>query len=57
MKINDLSLIKDYAKEKNFKYLGRISFDWTIEEAIGFPDKLMNTNFMKDFEKIVKKII
>jgi ATP-binding protein involved in chromosome partitioning len=27
MKINDTSLIKDYAKEKNFKYLGSIIFD------------------------------
>lgn len=53
MKINDNSLIKDYTKEKNFKYLGSISFDQDLEDAIGLPDKLMNSNVMKDFEKIV----
>lgn len=53
MKINDNSLIKDYAKEKNFNYLGSITFDRNLEDAIGFPDKLMNTNVMKDFEKII----
>lgn len=52
MKINDISLIKDYAKEKNFKYLGSIIFDKNLEDAIGFPDKLMKTNVIKDFKKI-----
>ena len=57
MKINDLTLIEDYSKEKDFVYLGKVSFDWNLEEAIGSPDKLMNTGFMKDFEKVVEKII
>lgn len=52
MKINDTSLIKDYAKEKNFKYLGSIIFDKDLEDAIGFPDQLMKTNLIKDFKKI-----
>lgn len=56
MKINDSTLIKDYIKEKNFKYLGCVSYDWNLENAIGFLDKLMNTNFIKDFEIIVEKI-
>jgi ATP-binding protein involved in chromosome partitioning len=56
MKINDLTLIQEYAKEKNFKYLGKVSYDWDLEGAIGFPDKLMNSNFMKDFEKVVENI-
>ncbi|UCB59484.1 MAG: P-loop NTPase, partial [Thermoplasmatales archaeon] len=52
MKINDTSLIKDYAKEKNFKYLGSIIFDKDLEDAIGFPDQIMKTNLIKDFKKI-----
>ncbi len=57
MKINDLTLIFDYAKEKDLKYLGSVSYDWDLEGSIGFPDKLMNTSFMKDFEKVVEKIM
>ncbi len=57
MKLKDLKLIKDYAKENDFKYLGNISYDWDLEDAVGFPDKLMNTIFMKDLEKIVERII
>jgi len=57
MKTNDLTLIEDYAEEKNFKYLGSISFDSSLENAIGSPDKLINTGFMKDFEKIKEKIV
>ncbi len=57
MKINNLTLIKDYTKKKDFKYLGGISYDLNLENAIGFTDKLMNTVFIKDFEKIVEKII
>jgi len=57
MKINDLTLIEDYSKEKDITYLGIVCFDWKLEVAIGSPDKLMNTGFMKDFENIVEKII
>ena len=57
MKNNNLTLIKDYTKEKDFKYLGRISYDWNLENSIGFTDKLMNTIFIKDFKKVVEKII
>ncbi len=55
MKINDLTLIQDYAKEKDFNYLGSVSYDWDLEVAIGFPDKLINTSFMKDLKKVLKK--
>jgi ATP-binding protein involved in chromosome partitioning len=57
MKINDLTLIQDYAKEKDFRYLGSVSYDWDLEGSIGFPDKLMNSCFMNDFGKVVEKII
>jgi len=53
MKINGNSLIKNYTKEKNFKYLGSISFDKNLEDAIGFPDKLINTGLMMEFNKII----
>jgi ATP-binding protein involved in chromosome partitioning len=56
MKINDLTAIQDYAKAKKFNYLGSVLFDMNLEEAIGFPDKLIDTSFMKDFEKVVEKI-
>lgn len=54
MKINDLTTVMDYVKERNFNYLGHVFFDQDIEGAIGFPDKLMNTHFMKDFEKVIE---
>jgi len=57
MKLNDSNLIEYYSKEKDFKYLGSISLDETLEEAIGNPEKLIQTGFMKDFEKIVEKTI
>jgi ATP-binding protein involved in chromosome partitioning len=57
MKVNDLTFIFDYAKEKDFQYLGSVSYDWDLEGAIGFPDKLINTSFMKDFEKVVEKLL
>ena len=57
MKNNNLTLIKDYTKEKDFKYLGSVSYDWNLENSIGFADKLMNTIFIKDFKKVVEKII
>ena len=53
MKINNYTLIKNYAKEKNFNYLGSISFDKNLEDAIGLPDKLINTSVMKEFNNII----
>jgi ATP-binding protein involved in chromosome partitioning len=57
MKVNDLTLIQDYAKGKDFNYLGSISYDLDLEGSIGFPNKLMNSCFMNDFGKVVEKII
>ena len=55
MKIDDSTLIKDYSKEQGFNYLGNIAFDKNLEGAIGFPEKLMKTGFMNDFDKIITK--
>lgn len=57
MKNNNLTLIKNYTEEKEFKYLGSISYDQNLENTIGNTDMLMNTIFIKDFKKVVEKII
>jgi len=57
MKIDDLTLIQDYVKEKDFNYLGSVFYDRYLEVTIGFPDKLTNSSFMKDLKKVYKKII
>lgn len=38
-------------------YLGSVSFDHKLEDAIGKPDKLVNTEFMKDLDIIIKNHI
>jgi ATP-binding protein involved in chromosome partitioning len=43
--------------EMKLKFLGSIHFDKNLEDSIGYPEKLMETSFMKDFDKIVKNII
>jgi ATP-binding protein involved in chromosome partitioning len=57
MKIKDSNYVKEEVEKLGFKYLGSISFDWDLEEAIGKPDKLMQTAFMKEFNNIIKKIL
>ena len=57
MKNNNLTLINNYTKENDFKYLGNISYDQNLENTIGNTDRLMNTIFIKDFKKVVEKII
>jgi len=52
MKNNDSTLIYDYAKEKDFNYLGSVCYDWDLEDAIGLPNKIIDTSFMMDLEKI-----
>jgi ATP-binding protein involved in chromosome partitioning len=57
MQINDSNLIKNYSKDKGYKYLGIVSFDPDLEDSIGAPEKLMKTDFMKDFKGVVEKVI
>jgi hypothetical protein len=38
-------------------YLGLVSFDYKLENAIGKPDKLINTEFMRDLNIIIKNHI
>ena len=53
MKNNNLTLINNYTKENDFKYLGNISYDQNLENTIGNTDRLMNTIFIKDFKKML----
>lgn len=42
--------------QMKLSYLGSISFDKHLEAAIGKPDKLLSTKFMKDLDKIIEEI-
>ncbi len=57
MKMKNSKLVKDSILKMDLKYLGFISFDHNIEEAIGDTDKLLKSVFMKEFNKIIEKII
>jgi len=57
MKMMDSSYIKDSASDMKIKYLGHISFDKNLEESIGNPSRLQHTDFMKDLNNFLSKII
>lgn len=57
MAMNDSSYIQKEVKTLGLPYLGKIMFDVTIEDAIGDPDRLYTTKFMKDLERVLKKTI
>ena len=42
--------------QMNLSFLGSISFDKNLEDSIGKPDKLLETDFMKDLDKILEGI-
>jgi len=54
MKKVSSNYIEDNVSKMGFKYLNSISFDQELEESIGYPDRLLDTKFMKDLEKIIK---
>jgi ATP-binding protein involved in chromosome partitioning len=56
MTMTDASFIKQKAQDLQVRYLGKIRFDHTLEEAIGNPDALKETQMMKDFCLILKKM-
>ncbi len=56
MKMTDSKLVKDSISKMNLTYLDYISFDSNIEDLIGYTNKLLKSDFMKDFDKIIKKI-
>ena len=56
MKMKNESFVKDRLKDMNINYLGAVNYDDSLEDSIGMPKEMLNTEFMKDFEKIVQKI-
>ena len=56
MSMTKSSFIRDDICEMNLQYLGSISFDQNLENSIGYIDKLLKTNFMKDLDEITKSI-
>ncbi len=57
MKMKNSKLVKDGIINMDLNYFGFISFDHNIEESIGHTDKLLKSDFMRDFDKIIEKII
>jgi ATP-binding protein involved in chromosome partitioning len=49
--------VKNSVSKMGLSYIGAISFDEKLEESIGMPDKLLESGFMKDFEKTIKLIV
>jgi len=56
MSMNKSSFIKNTINNMNLSYLGCIYFDKNLEESIGEPDKLLETDFMDDLDGILKEI-
>ena len=55
MKMRDSTIIQEQVKEQNISFLGEISFDPDLEDAIGDVDKLRTTKFMNTVEEILSK--
>jgi len=57
MKMNDSDYIDNVVSKKGLTYLNSIYFDHALEESIGSLGKLLKSDFMKNLDKIVKKIV
>ena len=57
MKMTESKYIKDTVNEYNLPYLNSIMFDKDLEDSIGLPNKLIDTSFMKDFDKVINEFI
>ena len=56
MSMNKSAFIKNEIKNMNLSYLGCIYFDRNLEESIGKPDKLLETDFMDNLNGLLKVI-
>ncbi len=56
MVMDDSSYIQREVRTLRLPYLGKIMFDRTIEDAVGDPDRLATTQFMKQVEGIIKPL-
>jgi ATP-binding protein involved in chromosome partitioning len=57
MKMKSSKYVFENVSEMDLNYLGAIDFDHDLEDAIGNTEKLAETDFMKDFDKIIRKNI
>jgi len=57
MKMTDSNYIENQVSKMGLTHLNSIYFDINLEDSIGDPNKLMESDFMKDFDKIVTKSI
>ncbi len=56
MKTESSPSIKDDVEDLGVPHLGIIDFDPKLEEAIGSPEKILQTNFVKDLKKIFPQV-
>jgi len=56
LKMTESNYVNDIISKMGLSYLNSISFDNNLEDSIGKPDRLLETCFMKDLNKIVEKI-
>jgi hypothetical protein len=57
MKMTDSDYIEDNVSKMGLTHLNSIYFDNDLEDSIGDLNKLLESDFMKDFDKIVTKAI
>jgi ATP-binding protein involved in chromosome partitioning len=56
MTMNTSPFIEQEVSNLQVRYLGTICFDNTLEDAIGHPDRLLQTNAMRNIQMILQKI-
>lgn len=56
MTMTDVSFVEQELQRFHVQYLGKIRFDHTLEDAIGNPDTLADTQVMADLNLILQKI-
>lgn len=57
MQMKQSDIIINNVSKMGISYLNSIKFDDNLEDSIGKPNLLLETDFMKDFNEIIKKFI
>jgi ATP-binding protein involved in chromosome partitioning len=57
MQMKQSDFISNNVSKMGISYLNSIKFDENLEDTIGKPNLLLETDFMKDFDKIIEKSI
>ncbi|MCK4478057.1 P-loop NTPase [Candidatus Bathyarchaeota archaeon] len=55
MKMTDSSFIRENVEEFKVSFLGKIKFDYELENSIGDVNKLLETDFARSLEKLVSQ--